>query len=728
MLVGYEMQDRQKSLRCLLYFFEKKVVVITFRQKVDTFPTLISKTKEISISMKEFVCKIKWALLGFILPFCAFRMVAADPPKTALLVAVGNYPTSTAWKKISSLNDIELLQKALSKQGFADNDIHVISDEAATKQGILDAIQAYLVEKAQPGGVAYFHFSGHGQQVADDNGDELDGYDEAIVPINSPMVFSPGIYEGGNLIRDEELGSLLDKVRQKLGPNGHLTVVLDACHSGTGTRGSGIARGTTEIMASPEYKAGNTKATKERTGLEGIKEERNLAPMVAFFGAAQHQLNFETKDDAGKGVGSLSYAFCKKLSAAPKGTTYRGLFEQIRTEMSIIAATQNPQVEGSLDQELMGGQLLGAPEFIRIQVWNDPGSITLESGWLQGIYEGTVVGLYPPETRSIAGITALAKGKVTYADATISVVTLETEVEQALAQSAWAFVLEQSFGDLSVSFKNTLPQEHPVTPILRSRLEKTPVVREADPADLELTFSDATSRGGAVQLLSSNGMVVTTFKENLRPEILADQILRQMMSVAQVRFLKSLEMESSLLPLTFEIIPIKYDPQTKQYLGDLPKEQRLDENGNLRLKVGDGFRIEVTNHGYRPAYFTLLDIQPDNVMNVLMPSQWDTKETPAEFVVEPDSKFPKPGGAKYSKVIGPPLGTEVFKLIASDQPIDLRMVTKSRGQTRSASQNPFEKLLADSFFNEATSTRGGGALSMSASEVHVETITFLIEE
>jgi hypothetical protein len=678
--------------------------------------------------MKPYACHLILSLFSFTFCFANDGATAAAPPKKALLVAVGNYPFETGWKKISSLNDIVLLRKALAKQGFSEPDIHELTDEAATKQGILDAIRQYLIQTAQPGGVAFFHFSGHGQQVADDNGDELDGYDEALVPINSPLVFNPGVYEGENLIRDEELGALLDEVRRKLGPTGHLTVVLDACHSGTGTRGSGIARGSTEKMASPAYIAGNGKSGKEKGNLdETAKDERNLAPMVSFFGAAQHQLNFEAKDEEDRGVGSLSYALCKKLSAASKNTTYRGLFEQVKTEMSIIAPTQNPQVEGPLDQELMGGQLLGVPEFLRVVGWNDPSSVTLEGGWLQGIHEGTVVGFFLPETRSIAGITPMGKGKVTYADATTCTVALESEVEQETAKSAWVFILEQSFGDLSISFRNALPEGHPVLPILRSKLEKTPVVQEATTAaDLELTFSDEASRGGALQLLTNGGMVVTTFQENLRSEILADRILQQMMNVAQVRFLKSLEMESSLLPLTFKIIPIQYDPQTKQYLGDLPIKERMDANGNFRLKVGDGFRVEVTNHGFRPAYFTLLDIQPDNVMNVLMPSQWNPRETAAEFVVEAGSTLVLP--AKYYKKIEPPLGTEVFKLIATDQPIDLRTVTKSRGQTRSASQNPFEKLLADSFFSDGTASRGGGSLSMSATEVHVETFTFVIEQ
>jgi metacaspase-1 len=198
-----------------------------------------------------------------------------------------------------------------------------------------------------------------------------------------------------------------------------------------------------------------------------------------------------------------------------------------------------------------------------------------------------------------------------------------------------------------------------------------------------------------------------------------------MKAFGQARFLKNLALESYVLPVRFEIIPIKYDPRTKKYLGDIPLEEKLDKNGTLHLKVGDGFRIRVINDGYKPAYYTLLDIQPDNVINVLMPMA-NSQETPAEFVVEAKSVAEPP--AKYYKKIGPPLGFEVFKLIATDQAIDLRNVVKTRGQTKSASQNPFEKVFAKTFFTEETSTRGGSALSMSASEVNVATITFVIDD
>lgn len=689
--------------------------------------------------MLQITYPVRW-VLSFIFCFAiGWKALAADPPKSALLVAIGNYPPETGWPAISSLNDVAIIKKALLKQGFSENEIHVITDEAATKAGIEQAIQKYLVETAKPGGVAYFHFSGHGQQVADDNGDELDGYDEAIVPINSPLKFQEGVYEGENLLRDDELGQLLDEVRRKLGPKGNMLVVLDACHSGTGTRGIGKARGTQTKMASEAYQANNSKTGSDVSGMDGSTERdaNLLAPMVSFSGAAAHQLNFETKDEDKNGVGSLSYAFSKKFAAATPKTTYRGLFEQIKLEMSAIAPSQNPQVEGALDQEIMAGNIVGSPEFYRVTSWNDPGSVVVEAGWLHGLQNGAVLGFYPPETRTIAGATPLAKGTVISAEPTTSTVELSTDLEQDVAMSAWVFVLEQSFGDLSVSFTNSLPADHPVLPILRSKLEKTPAVKEAPDAELNLTLSNDASRGAAVQLLTNSGMVIETFRENLRPEILAENIMRQLKNYGQARFLKNMEMESYLLPVSFELVPIKieFDPRTRKgtYLEDIQLSDRLDKNGTIHFKAldekatakvfCDGFRIKVRNDGYRPAYFTLLDIQPDNVVNVLIPSQNDRNESPAQFVVQPGS-IEEP---KKNFIIYAPLGMEVFKLIATDQPIDLRNVASSRGQAKSASSNPFEKVFAETFFNDETGARGGKSLSMSASEVNVTSMTFVIE-
>jgi hypothetical protein len=642
--------------------------------------------------------------------------------KIALLVAVGDYPSETGWQKINSQNDVALIRNALLAQGFPDAGITVLTDHQATREGILTAIRQQLLDQERPGTAVYFHFSGHGQQVADDNGDELDGFDEAIVPVNSHMTYQPGMYEGQNLIRDDELGQLFNEIRAQAGPQGSLLAVLDACHSGTGTRGFGIARGTVTKMAPEGYTAANLSRGTDQTTLESVSagDERRLAPMVAYFGAAQNQLNFETTDETGNNVGSLSYAFSKKFARASPRTTYRSLFEQIRLEMSAIAPRQQPQAEGSLDREILSGGIVGAPAYFQVSHWNDPVSVKVEAGWLHGVYEGTVIGLFPLGTVSISGKAPLAKGIVRNADATSCYLELESDLDQETAEEAWAFVLESSFGNLQLGVKLALPEGHPLTPLLERRLEKLPVRLQDNLPDLIVTEAVENARGTTVQLLTNNDAVLETFPDGLRPEVLAERIVRQMMAYGQARFLKNLELTSYELPLEFELVPIKYNRRNNSVEGEIPISDKLDYAGVVHFKDGDVVKIKVTNNGYRPAYFTLLDIQPDNKINVLIPA---ASETPAEFLVPPGKTIE----VKRLFEFGPPAGTEVFKLIATDTPIDLRPIAASRGGGTKSNSTAFEQLFSQTFYNDEMQSRGGKTIAIGVTEVSVCSFSFIID-
>ena len=80
-----------------------------------------------------------------------------------------------------------------------------------------------MIEGAKKGDVLVFYYSGHGSQVADVSGDELDGKDETICPHD---------YATAGMIKDDDFRSLLTGL-----PAGvNLDVILDSCHSGTGTR------------------------------------------------------------------------------------------------------------------------------------------------------------------------------------------------------------------------------------------------------------------------------------------------------------------------------------------------------------------------------------------------------------------------------------------------------------------------------------------------------------
>ena len=105
--------------------------------------------------------------------------------------------------------------------GFPPDNIRVLMDERATKGNIIDRL-LWLVQHENSELV--FHYSGHGSQVRDRNGDELDdGLDEILCPYD--MDFD-------NPFTDD----LLSDIFSTMPTSSFLTCIIDACHSGTMTR------------------------------------------------------------------------------------------------------------------------------------------------------------------------------------------------------------------------------------------------------------------------------------------------------------------------------------------------------------------------------------------------------------------------------------------------------------------------------------------------------------
>ena len=62
------------------------------------------------------------------------------------------------------------------------------------------------------GDIIYLHFSCHGQPIEDIDGDEDDGWDEALIPFDAKKKYQKGTYTGENHITDDELNSYLKRL------------------------------------------------------------------------------------------------------------------------------------------------------------------------------------------------------------------------------------------------------------------------------------------------------------------------------------------------------------------------------------------------------------------------------------------------------------------------------------------------------------------------------------
>jgi hypothetical protein len=89
-----------------------------------------------------------------------------------------------------------------------------------TKNNILRAMQ-WLVQGAEPNDSLFLHYSGHGGQTADLDGDEEDGSDEVIYPVD--------FKQAGHIVDDQMHHILVKPLKAGV----RLTAIFDSCHSGS---------------------------------------------------------------------------------------------------------------------------------------------------------------------------------------------------------------------------------------------------------------------------------------------------------------------------------------------------------------------------------------------------------------------------------------------------------------------------------------------------------------
>ena len=248
----------------------------------------------------------------FFVTISMFTQLVMAQNKRALLVGISDYQCVNkygGWNNIHGKNDIDMLYPTLKKCGAS---VSCLYDKGATKTGIAKALNI-LISQCKTGDIVYLHFSTHGQPFEDDSGDEDDGWDESIVPVDAPIEYTKGKYEGENHLIDDELHEYCTRIRKAIGTKGMLYVVIDACHAGKASMGieDDVIRGT---------KAGFTRSGKyyrpkksERGNYYNIPSSPLLGRVVFIEACRSYQVNKEIVEN-GNHYGALSYYINKVLS------------------------------------------------------------------------------------------------------------------------------------------------------------------------------------------------------------------------------------------------------------------------------------------------------------------------------------------------------------------------------------------------------------------------------
>lgn len=293
----------------------------------------------------------------------AFQYSNCTGRRKALLIGINYFGQRGELK--GCINDVKNMSTYLFESfGYKREDMVILTDDQQnpmsqpTKQNILRAMH-WLVKDARPNDSLFFHFSGHGGQTKDLDGDEPDGYDEVIYPVD--------FRTNGHIVDDELHRIMVTPLQAGV----RLTAIFDSCHSGTALD-LPYVYSTQGILKEPNL------AKEAGQGLLGVISAWSKNDMVgisknvlgfvkkATSGDDAHKRSVATKtspadvimwsgskDDqtsadasiASQATGAMSWAFITAMKKNPR-QSYVELLNSIRDELS-TRYTQKPQLSCS---------------------------------------------------------------------------------------------------------------------------------------------------------------------------------------------------------------------------------------------------------------------------------------------------------------------------------------------------------------------------------------------
>ncbi|KAJ3501855.1 hypothetical protein NM208_g16850 [Fusarium decemcellulare] len=288
------------------------------------------------------------------------------------------------------INDVHNVSAFLvERYGYKREDMVILTDDQSnpvmqpTRSNIIRAM-GWLVGGAQPNDALFLHYSGefvhycdkslsdrfldsHGGQVEDQDGDEDDGYDECIYPVDHQ--------DAGPIVDDE----IHFHVVKPLGQGVRLTAIFDSCHSATvmdlpyvySTKGILKEPNLAKEAASGLFDAFKAYSSGDIAGAAGsvfslaksafsgdeayekTKDTRTSpADVIMWSGSKDDQTSADATINA-QATGAMSWAFISAIKANPK-QSYVELLNSVRDILE-TKYTQKPQLSSShpIDTDLL---------------------------------------------------------------------------------------------------------------------------------------------------------------------------------------------------------------------------------------------------------------------------------------------------------------------------------------------------------------------------------------
>ncbi|MGQ4645995.1 caspase family protein [Lyngbya aestuarii] len=688
------------------------------------------------------------------------------PRKLALLVGINQYPQSERFVSLKGcVNDVELQRELLIHRfGFKANDILILTDNQATRQGILQGFEEHLIKQAKPGDVVVFHFSGHGSRVAEPSKVNPDQLNSTFVPADDGSLLQQGIVTD---IMGRTLFLLMSALKTE-----HVTVVLDSCFSGGGTRGNfrvRSANGGANLQTTPaEFEYQQQWLYRLKLPKEELEKRRSIgvAKGVVIASARRNQLAIDAAFNDFY-AGAFTYLLTQYLWQ--QTSTVENAIAQISRDLKQISFQvpladikpgsgnerkpvyfvnqQIPPAEAVVTQ-VNGNQVklwLGGLNFSSIEAFNQGASFLIvnSDGRSSGevklqsrdglIGEGTIVEtatmpslqpgtLLQESTRAIPGNLKLRIG----IDPTL--VNDTTVAREALA----------TMGRFQgVPFQGTeVPYQGEIHYLLSRMIPEVIQAWRSSSSNLK---EEEIPPVGSIGLLSPGRDEVLPDSFGEPGETVKDALFRlqtKLKSLLAVRIVKhTLNANSSRLNIAVAMTPENQQELIAEAFTTRDRSSIKESNRQLsqQLKLNTPFQFRVTNQESQPLYLSILVIDPTGGLTVLFPNQWHNSEEKTRLEAKQTLLIPNPELDGFQLVAGS-LGIGEVLVIASQAPLKKALLTlqslaaelrRDRGPL--TPQEPVA-VIGD-LLDDLSTSRGTGSTTnvsqeVSASEIATLSVTF----
>jgi len=652
--------------------------------------------------------KIKLLLIAIVLPFIPTSVIAAG--KHALLIGIQDYGETPFNSLKGPVNDIKLTEDVLRKRfGFSNENFITLLDDKATHTGIENAFKT-LIKRVNPDDFVYIHYSGHGSQTADFNGDEKK--DQTWVSYGART--SDEAHKDNYDVLDDEINAWMAHLYDK---TDKVVFVSDSCHSATVSRGFTLNRATDDD---------------DRPHMLGqLAYARPAIERGIRVGAARdYESAVDFRREDGQHYGMFTWHWVQNLQQAQAGDTwnhiYKRTYAQVTAKRGIV---QQPQMAGEGSQQVLGGGFIPQPPTIPVTRIND-NWFKMPAGSLSGVTIGSVYRLYKPQHPNPQSLPRLTitqiKPFASYGkpEGTFQTGDLVTEESHAY-----------HFTPIKVSLEADFPngKDKPLLQAIRAafqlradgtkRFSAYSLTDEPSNAELRLHLLRPKRRQNGSPIRRAKNDYLPKYFPNqpaelwvLTPEqrLLYDNLhmrfdnlsrgiellQNNLNKLARIRELKALQSRRSRrLPVTLQSYLLSPDdyclsgPDCLELPNDFGWHRKtgpytLPEIETRTLNEGDILTFSLHNRSRRRDYYCyIFNISPDGAISSIFPEPLDRLEYARVNARETLNLIGETG------LMAEMVGEETIKFIISRYSIDVRLLEQKAFEERGGNFNALEQLL-----------------------------------